>query len=128
MNESYPFPQKLSSYIYAGLPEKNQKRYRISLYESNDEFMPGIVRQVFNYFDVDELHAYGSSHKDFIVKPRYIAMYFIRIRLKLPLKTIGKFFGNRDHSTVHYGVNLVKDLMSVDKHYRQEIEELERFI
>lgn len=119
---------KLSYYIYAGLPLYDQNQYRKSLFTSNDEFMPEIIKQVFQYYGVNEVLAYGSSHAAYIVKPRYVAMYYIRERLKVPLKSIGNIFGGRDHSTVIHGITSVKNGMAYNKSYRAEVLEIGKLL
>lgn len=119
---------KMPYYMYVGLPLYEQKRYKRSLFTSTEQLMPEIVRIVFYYFNVDELLAYGHSQESYIVKPRYIAMYFIRERLKIPLKTIGKLFGGRDHSTVIHGVDCVKGYMQTSRDYRDMVKEIEKLL
>lgn len=65
-----------------------------------------------------------KSRKKPIVEARKISMYLIRKHTDLGLKSIGRIFGNRDHSTVIYSVQDVADFMSVDKLYNKQINSL----
>ncbi len=59
-----------------------------------------IKKIVCRYFDVTVADIDSKSRSSKYLKPRQIAMYLSREILNLPLATIGKEFGNRDHTTV----------------------------
>ena len=42
-----------------------------------------------------------------ISKPRQIAMYLCRTMTDTPLEQIGRYFGNRDHTTILHGYRKV---------------------
>ena len=54
----------------------------------------------------------GKSRKQEIVFARQVAMYLIRDLTSASLKTIGNFFGGRDHTTVMHSVNTIENLLS----------------
>ncbi len=53
----------------------------------------------------------GKSRKQEIVFARQVAMYLIRDLTSASLKTIGNFFGGRDHTTVMHSVNTIENLI-----------------
>jgi len=56
----------------------------------------------------------GKSRKQEIVFARQIAMYMIRNLTSASLKSIGNFFGGRDHTTVMHSVNTIENLVKRD--------------
>ncbi len=56
----------------------------------------------------------GKSRKQEIVFARQIAMYLIRELTSASLKSIGNFFGGRDHTTVMHSVNTIDNLLKSD--------------
>ena len=56
----------------------------------------------------------GKSRKQEIVFARQIAMYLIRELTSASLKSIGNFFGGRDHTTVMHSVSTIENLLKSD--------------
>jgi len=46
----------------------------------------------------------------------------------LSLKTIGAMFGNRDHSTMIYSAEAIKNLIDTDYRFLQKVRQIERTI
>lgn len=59
-----------------------------------------IITTVCNYFNVSKDDILGKKRNKEFVEPRMVAIYFIYELLGLPLKSIGKLFGGRDHTTI----------------------------
>jgi chromosomal replication initiator protein len=59
-----------------------------------------------------------------IAVARQVAMYLCRILTDHSLKSIGSFFGGRDHSTVIHACEIISNRMKADGKFRQEIEQL----
>ncbi len=59
------------------------------------------------YFNLRLKDVRGPRRAKNIVRSRQIAMYLIRHDLQSTLKDIGKFFGNRDHTTVMHSVEKI---------------------
>ncbi len=55
-------------------------------------------------------------------------MFFAKELTKASLKTIGMHFGGRDHSTVIHAVQTVNDLISIDKEFRKNIDDIKKKI
>ena len=85
-----------------------------------------IQKTVSEYFKIgfDELKA--KTRKKEIVIARQIAMYFSKEYTNHSLKSIGYHFGGRDHSTVIHAVQCVNDMMDVDTHFKNSIENLRK--
>jgi chromosomal replication initiator protein len=53
-------------------------------------------------------------------------MYFAKKYTKLPLSTIGKNCGNKDHATVLHACRVIADLYETDKKMRADIDEIDK--
>lgn len=56
--------------------------------------------------------------------PRQVAMYLTRELTDHSLPSIGRYFGNRDHTTVLYACRAVEKRMAADPLYRADVETL----
>lgn len=59
-----------------------------------------------------------------VAMARQVAMYLCRLLTDHSLKSIGSYFGGRDHSTVIHACEIVSGRMKSDNKFRQEIEQL----
>ena len=76
---------------------------------------------------VDQIKS--TSRKRELVVPRQMFCYITKFNMpNVTLKEIGKYLGNRDHSTVIHGIRTAGDLIETDKQFRQEYERLESYI
>ena len=66
----------------------------------------------------------SKTRKREIVQARQISMFFAKDLTKSSLKTIGMFFGGRDHSTVIHACQTVNDLMETDKQFKNDVVEI----
>lgn len=85
-----------------------------------------IKKLVAEHFEVpiDKLQA--KSRKREVVMARQLSMYLAKNYTNQSLKNIGKNFGNRDHSTVIYSVQAVKDLIDTDSIFKKTVSQLEK--
>lgn len=58
------------------------------------------------------------------VVARQIAMWWRKNNTKQSLSEIGKIYGGRDHATVLHSKKTIDDLISIDKKFRQMIDEI----
>jgi len=119
----------MSAEIFAGIDFHVQKNY---LKKIRDEYlaanyMEHVMEVVTTYFNISSALIKSKSRKREIVIPRQIAMYFMWLKNIYSYKEIGIYF-NRDHSTVVYSKDTVKDLMDMDKKYNRKIIEIERLL
>jgi len=85
-----------------------------------------VVKTVADYFHLTLKDIRGGRRSRPIVVPRHLAMYLLRIELKLPLAEIGDLFGNRDHTTVMHAVDKIgHDLVDSDS-LRSDLDNLKR--
>ncbi len=67
----------------------------------------------------------SKSRKKEIVTARQVAMHLIKKYTKHSLKTIGAYFGGRDHTTVLHALHTVDHLLRTEPTYAQQYEMLE---
>jgi chromosomal replication initiator protein len=63
----------------------------------------------------------GKSRSQTHALPRHIAMFLARELLSLPFEEIGRRFGGRDHTTVMYSVQKIKDRVGADRMFRDTV-------
>jgi len=85
-----------------------------------------ITAMVAEYFKLKPETLKEKSRRREIVQARQIAMYFAKECTKASLKTIGAYFGGRDHSTVIHAISTVNDLCDTDKEFRKYVDELRK--
>ena len=87
-----------------------------------------IQHVVEQYYKVSHADLVGVKRSRNIVYARQIAIYLSRNMLDVPFASIGKKFGQRDHSTIMHSVKAVEDKMRKDKEIRDEIEIITKMI
>jgi chromosomal replication initiator protein len=85
-----------------------------------------IEKLVCDYFEVPIEMVRSKTRKREIVQARQISMYLAKNHTKSSLKTIGAFFGGRDHSTVIYACQTVGDLIDTDKKFKGYVHDIQR--
>ncbi|HIR94290.1 MAG TPA: chromosomal replication initiator protein DnaA [Candidatus Egerieimonas intestinavium] len=74
-----------------------------------------IISTVAEHFDISSEEITGSKRSSKVVLPRQIAMFLCREMTNVPLKGIGKYLGNRDHTTIMHGIEKIeKELKTSD--------------
>lgn len=93
--------------------------------------MPSMRRILFDtaaYFDIGA-HDVLSHHRNWsVVLPRQIAMYFCKTLTLFSLPAIGRFFDDRDHTTVLHSVRKITAARKVDAKLDQDLRVLEKII
>ncbi len=77
--------------------------------------LPTIVSCVARCFHLTSKDIRGSSRKQPIVRARGIAMLLARSLTDRSLEDLGRFFGNRDHSTVLHACRRTENLLAEDQ-------------
>jgi chromosomal replication initiator protein len=87
---------------------------------TSDEVMALITGE----FAITARELIGKSRTQAVSMPRQIAMFLLREHTESSLEDIGKIFGNRDHTTVIYAVNKVRERISKDRMFKELLEGL----
>ena len=67
-----------------------------------------IISMVAEHYDITIDEIKGNKRNSKIVIPRQIAMYLSREMIDIPLKSVGKCLGNRDHTTIMHGCEKIE--------------------
>nr|WP_294901280.1 chromosomal replication initiator protein DnaA [uncultured Pedobacter sp.] len=93
---------------------------------SKEISMEYIQKLVCEYFEVPIEMVKSKTRKREIVQARQISMYLAKSHTKTSLKSIGAFFGGRDHSTVIYACQTVEDLIDTDKKFKAYVQDIQK--
>lgn len=85
-----------------------------------------IQKIVADYFNIAVETINTSTRRREVAQPRQICMYFAKKYTKLPLSTIGKNCGNKDHATVLHACRVIADLYETDKKMHADIDEIDK--
>ena len=66
----------------------------------------------------------GKSRTQTVSLPRQIAMFLLREHTESSLEDVGRIFGNRDHTTVLYAVNKIRDRGQKDRMFKELLDGL----
>ena len=88
--------------------------------------MEYIQKLVCEYFDVAVDLVKSPTRKREVVQARQICMYLSKSLTKSSLKSIGAFYGGRDHSTVIYACQTVEDLIDTDKKFKTYVTDIQK--
>jgi len=94
-----------------------------SVKEISIEYIQSLVCE---YFEVPVDMVKSQTRKREIVQARQISMYLAKAHTKSSLKSIGNFFGGRDHSTVIYACQTVEDLIDTDKKFKSYVADIQK--
>ncbi|MCD6161279.1 MAG: chromosomal replication initiator protein DnaA [candidate division Zixibacteria bacterium] len=83
-----------------------------------------INKKVAEYFKIPSDRITGKSKTVEVSTARQIAIYIARNNTTYSLKTIGNFFGGRDHSTIIHSIKKITQAMGQDSLLKFRIEEI----
>lgn len=86
--------------------------------------IPYIQEVVCDYFGLKKEELLSKSRKREIALPRQLAMYFSKEMTNATFSRIGEEMGGKDHSTVMYAVETIKDVSKIDKEIKKYVKEL----
>ncbi len=87
-----------------------------------------IIRATCGYFKVRPEDLTGKSKRQELVRARQICTYLMCDMLTLPLVSIGKEMGGRDHATVIYSRDKVEELMRVNDTILKEVGDIKSIV
>lgn len=95
---------------------------------TNAELMPKrlvkpkeVLTAVVNFYNFKNKDLLGPRRPKKLALARQVLMYLLRTELKMPLMEIGQFLGNRDHTTIMYGVEKITKLLPESEELRVDI-------
>ena len=84
-----------------------------------------VKRAVMAVFEVTKTDLESARRSRSIAYPRQIAMYICRKQTTRSLPQIGRYFGDRDHTTVLYAVRKLEGLITKDASLKSDIDRVE---
>ncbi|MDD2445565.1 MAG: chromosomal replication initiator protein DnaA [Clostridia bacterium] len=87
-----------------------------------------IMDKVCDYFDISKADIVGKKRSKEIVEPRMIAIYLVSELMDVPLISIGKHFGGRDHTTIIHARDKITDQVKFKQTTKNIISELKSII
>ncbi|MEA3453143.1 MAG: chromosomal replication initiator protein DnaA [Patescibacteria group bacterium] len=87
-----------------------------------------IIKIVAEFYNLKEKDLFMNSRKKEIVKPRQVAMFFLREELKSSFPFIGSKFGGKDHTTAIYACEKIAREIRENERVAEEIAEIKEKI
>ena len=87
-----------------------------------------IIRSACNYYSITKAELLGKNKRQELVRARQVCTYLMCDILSLPLVTVGKEMGGRDHATVIYSRDKITELMRVNDTVRKEVNDIKSAI
>ncbi len=81
-----------------------------------------IIESVCSYYKITEDELLGKSKQKNIALPRQIAMYLCKTLTNLNFVMIAKALGDRDRTTVMYGVDKIMEMVKIDPSLKADID------
>ena len=112
-----PFTVENVYYTLEGIMPKNKSNYN-----QEDEIAEKMKEIVCSYFQISQNDLISTSRKPNIVYARNICFYILRTECKMQLTKIGELFGGKDHTTVTYGYERIKDMLNENNNTKNDIQ------
>lgn len=94
-----------------------------------EEITPeSVISAVTGYYRISKNDLVGKSKKKEIVIPRQICCYLMCELLSLPLISIGKVLGGRDHTTILYSRDKVDEMCRVNDKLAKDVDDIKNII
>ena len=91
------------------------------LLSETDNKIKKLIKIVSNYFRISEEDLLSISRKPNLVYARNICYYICRIELSLPLMKIGNYFNKKDHTSISYGIDKIKEQINSNVSVKNDI-------
>lgn len=94
-----------------------------------EEITPeSVIAAVTGYYHLSKNDLAGKSKKKEIVIPRQVCCYLMCELLSLPLISIGKVLGGRDHTTILYSRDKVDEMCRVNDKLAKDVDDIKNII
>ena len=87
-----------------------------------------VISAVTGYYKITKSDLLGKSKKKEIVIPRQICCFLMCELLSLPLISIGKTLGGRDHTTILYSRDKVEEMCRVNEKIAKDVDDIKNII
>lgn len=94
-----------------------------------EEITPiSVISAVTSFYHVTKSELVGKCKKKELVIPRQVCCYLMCELLSLPLMSIGKELGDRNHTTILYSRNKVEEMIAVNDKMAKDIDDIKNII
>ncbi len=83
-----------------------------------------VIKTIADFYDISEEDMLNKNRRKEVVRPRQITMYILREIFNISYPTIGDKMGGKDHTTIMYSCDKVKQAMKIDSALSQEVNQL----
>lgn len=120
-------------FAYATITNAGEITYELAVEALNDYFSKNIIAKnkiellqkiIADMYNITIEDLKGKKRKKEITVPRQIAMYIAKEHINESFPKIGSEFGGKDHTTVMYSVNKLKDELKTNKKLQEEINKI----
>jgi len=87
-----------------------------------------VIRAVTDFYNIEEKSLFEKTRRKEIVKPRQVAMYLLRVDLRISYPYIGEKFGQRDHTTVIHAYKKIDRTIEKDDKLNKEISDIREIL
>ena len=87
-----------------------------------------VISSVCSFYKLDKEKLLGKSKKKELVQPRQICAYLMCEILNIPLVSIGKAMGDRDHTTIIHSRDKVTNLLKINDRVAKDVEDIRNII
>lgn len=115
--------EKVIKSFKANMPEGNTQNQPLSKISPNS-----VVSAVCEVFGIKSAEIKGVRRQKDLIIPRHLAMYILKTEARLPLVSIGRIFGGRDHSTVIHATDKITAELATNAHLRGALDEIRKRI
>ncbi|MEO8581584.1 MAG: chromosomal replication initiator protein DnaA [Patescibacteria group bacterium] len=81
-----------------------------------------IIKTISNQYHIKLMDIKGPKRSKPIANARHIAMYLIKHHLDLPFAEIGRYFGDRDHTSVMHAVKKIEEALPANEELRTQVQ------
>ena len=107
---------------------RNALHEAVSENDSEEITPAAIISAVTGFYKVTKSELVGKCKKKELVLPRQVCCYLMCELLSLPLMSIGKELGDRNHTTILYSRNKVEEMMNVSDKLANDIDDIKNII
>lgn len=80
-----------------------------------------VLNAVSRYFSIDKATLKGRKRDKATAQARHVSMYLLREEVQLPLATIGRVMGRKDHTTVIHACKRIEQQLEADTRLRRDL-------
>ncbi len=87
-----------------------------------------IISTVCSFYKINKTDLLGKRKTKELVEPRQVCIYLITELMSIPLVSVGKAMGGKDHTTVMYARDKISDLIKTNDRIATQVQDLKNLI